>query len=173
MNEITCGLCMDLIPLVQDGIASGESRDAVERHVQSCAACRKLYSGDPPPASDPEKAFRQFRQQARLFYIMLMAFGIFFGLGLTGGSELFYNSLIMPVIGGLGYVLFRWKAVYRVPVLLLLAHGLMNVFRLAGETERLDGYSLLIWTAIYSVFALTGILIAGLLHFAFRKEGEI
>lgn len=49
MNEITCGLCMDLIPLVRDGIASGESRDAVERHVQSCAACRKLYSGAPPP----------------------------------------------------------------------------------------------------------------------------
>lgn len=104
---------------------------------------------------------------------MLMAFGIFFGLGLTGGSELFYNSLIMPVIGGLGYVLFRWKAAYRVPVLLLLAHGPMNVFRLAGEPERLDGYSLLMWTAIYSVFALTGVLIAGLLHFAFRKEREV
>ena len=104
---------------------------------------------------------------------MLMAFGIFFGLGLTGGAELFYNSLIMPVIGGLGYVLFRWKAVYRVPVLLLLAHGLMNVFRLAGETERLDGFSLLMWTAIYSVFALTGVVIAGLLHFAFRKEREV
>ena len=79
----------------------------------------------------------------------------------------------MPVIGGLGYVLFRWKAAYRVPVLLLLAHGPMNVFRLAGEPERLDGYSLLMWTAIYSVFALTGVLIAGLLHFAFRKEREV
>ena len=49
----------------------------------------------------------------------------------------------------------------------------MNVFRLAGEPERLDGYSLLMWTAIYSVFALTGVLIAGLLHFAFRKEREV
>ena len=50
MNEITCGLCMDLIPLVQDGIASGESRDAVERHVQSCAACRKLSARQPTTA---------------------------------------------------------------------------------------------------------------------------
>ena len=30
MNEINCNVCMDLIPLVQDGIASEDSRKAVE-----------------------------------------------------------------------------------------------------------------------------------------------
>ena len=32
MNEISCDVCMDLIPLVQDGIASEDSREAVEQH---------------------------------------------------------------------------------------------------------------------------------------------
>ena len=29
MNEISCQICMDLIPLVQDGVASKDSRDVV------------------------------------------------------------------------------------------------------------------------------------------------
>ena len=35
----------------------------------------------------------------------------------------------------------------------------------------IDAASLLIWTGIYCLFALVGVLIAGLLHFALKKEG--
>ena len=34
MIQITCEICKDLIPLVQDGVASGDSASAVERHIQ-------------------------------------------------------------------------------------------------------------------------------------------
>ncbi len=170
MSDIPCGLCMDLIPLVRDGIASEESRQAVERHIQSCAACAALYGGEAPPAANAERAFRRFRQQTRTFAILLMAFGIFFGVGLTTGANMFYNSLIMPIVGVFGYLVFRWRALYRVPALLLAAHGLLNGFRTIWEKDGLDLLSLLVWTGVYIVFAVAGTLAAGLLHYAFRKE---
>lgn len=170
MNEITCGLCLDLMPLVRDGIASDDSIEAVERHIQSCAACRALYSGDGPPAINMDMALVKWKRQTRFFSTMLLMFGICFGLSLTAGSGLFYNTLIMPAIGVLGYIIFRWKALCGVPLLLLVTHSVMNLLRMTAQTERLDPGSLFMWTILYSVFALIGVLIAGLLHYAFRKE---
>ena len=170
MNEITCDLCMDLMPLVRDGIASEDSQKAVELHVKTCTACSAFYRSETPPAVNMEKTFHKFQRQMHLFSIILMVFGVFFGLGLTAGADMLYNSLIMPVIGALAYMLFRWKALYKAPVLLLIAHGLINGLRLLQETEPLNLYSLFMWTVLYSIFTLIGTLIAGLLHYAFRKE---
>ena len=170
MNDITCDLCMDLIPLVRDGIASDDSKHAVELHVKSCPVCSSFYKNEVPPAVNVEKAFHKLKRQTQLFSIILMVFGVFFGLGLTAGDDMFYNTLIMPVIGALAYVLFRWKALYKAPLLLLIAHGLINILGRLQKTEQPDLYSLLMWTVLYSIFTLIGTLIAGLLHYAFRKE---
>ncbi len=170
MNKITCDLCMDLIPLVRDGIASNESKKAVELHMKSCVACNAFYSGELPPTVNAEKAFQKFRRKVQFFSILLMMFGIFFGLGLTAGADMFYNSFIMPVIGILGYMIFRWKALYNLPILLLITHSAINILGFMKERENLDFASMLIWTIFYCIFAWIGVFIAGLLHYAFRKE---
>lgn len=172
MNKIDCDICLDLMPLVKDGIASDGSRQAVEEHLKTCPSCRALWDGGPPPSTNGEKAFLKFQRQIQIFSAMVMMFGIFFGLSLTAGGDIFYNTLIMPVIGGLGYFIFRWKALYNVPILLLLTHGVTNLFGLMRGVEHLDLYSLLMWTVLYSIFALIGVLIAGLLHFSLRKENQ-
>lgn len=170
MNEISCGLCQDLIPLVKDGIASGDSVRAVERHLGTCPQCRALFDGTLPPAVDGDRVLGRLRRQLRLFCATVMMLGIFFGLSLTAGSNLFYNSLIMPCIGALGYGVFRRRAVYAVPGLLFVTHGLTNLLGLIRGAEHLDLPSLLLWTALYSLFALVGVAIAALLHYAFRRE---
>lgn len=170
MNEISCEMCMDLIPLVKDGIASGDSRAAVESHCADCAACRALYDGETPPKADAEKAFARLLRQMRPFGVAVMMFGVLFGLGLTNGADVFYNCLLMPVIGALGYVIFRQKALFGVPLLLFVTHGLTNLFGMIRGAERLDLYGLLMWTGLYSVFALVGVVIAWLLHFALGKR---
>ena len=77
-----------------------------------------------------------------------------------------YNSLIMPVAGVFGYYVFRWKAIYKVPILLLIIDLLVYLLQLVeiglGET--------LAWTFIYCIFVVVGIAIAFLLHFALKKE---
>lgn len=168
MNEITCELCRDLMPLVNDGIASDDSRKAVEEHVKACDECRAVFGGEALPASDSEKAFDKLKRRLRLFPVMLMMFGIFFGIGLTASSEMFYNSLIMPVIGALGYIIFRQKSLYVLPVTLFVTHGLVNILGLIAEPLNLS--SLVMWTFAYSLFAFLGVIIAALLHYAFGKD---
>ena len=85
MNEITCDICKDLIPLVKDGIASEDSAKAVARHIKTCDECRAVYGGELPPVIDTTKAFQKFKRKIHLFFAMLMMFGIFFGLSLIAG----------------------------------------------------------------------------------------
>lgn len=171
MSKITCEICMDLIPLVRDGVASEDSRKAVEEHVETCECCRSFYNiEEMPAAADKEKIVARMKRKMQFFFTVLMMFGIFFGLGLTAGDDMFYNSLIMPVIGALGYIIFRKKVFYNVPVLLLITHLLTNALAFLRGKEHLDVYSILMWTCIYSILAVVGALIAWLLHFALRRE---
>lgn len=163
-------MCIDLMPLVQDGVASEDSRNAVLQHLQGCPDCRALYEGEVPAPSNTKEILTKVQRKARIFSAMIMMFGIFYGLILTAGNGIFMNVLIMPIIGGIGYYLFRWKALYIVPTLLFVTHIFTNALGLGGEV--LEPMGLFMWTAIYCGVALIGFVIAALLHFVFRKEDE-
>lgn len=168
MNKISCDMCIDLMPLVQDGVASEDSRNAVLRHLQECPACKALFEGEVPVPSRHTELLHNIQRRAQIFSAMIMMFGIFYGLMLTAGNGLFMNVIIMPVIGGIGYFLFRWRALYIVPALLFVTHVFTNALGLGGEV--LEPMGLFMWTAIYCGVALVGFVIAALLHFVFRKE---
>ncbi len=170
MNKITCDMCIDLMPLVQDGVASSDSRNAVLQHLQECPDCRSLYEGEVPTPSNSKELFTKIQRRARTFSAMVMMFGIFYGLMLTAGNGIFMNVIIMPIIGGIAYYLFRWKAIIIVPPLLLATHFITNALGLEGQ--RLMPVEVLMWTAIYCGVALVGFVIAALLHFAFKKEDD-
>lgn len=164
-------MCMDLIPLVKDGVASEDSKNAVEEHVKSCKSCRSFYNiEDTPEAVNKEQIVVKVKRKMQFFFTILMMFGIFFGLSLTAGADMFYNSLIMPVIGALGYLIFRKKVFYNVPLLLLVTHLVTNGLAAMRGAEHMDVYSVFVWTVIYSILAAVGALIVWLLDFAFRRE---
>ena len=174
MYKISCDMCKDLLPLVKDGIASEDSCLAVEEHVKECEECKKLYKVDteenPSIIPNLELELGKLKRKLQIFSVVLMMFGVFFGLSLTASEEMFYNSLIMPVIGALGYVIFRWKAIYQIPVLLLVMQLLINSFGMVRGMEIMPIMGVVTWVAIYTIFVEIGVLVAGLLHFAFRKE---
>lgn len=47
---MNCNIIKDLIPLYIDGCCSEESRKIVEEHMESCAACRKLFDDMKSPS---------------------------------------------------------------------------------------------------------------------------
>ena len=172
MNDISCNVIKDLIPLVKDGIASEESVRLVTEHIAICEECRILF-GDttiPEDTLDLTKSFNKLQGKIRTSAAMIMMFGIFFGLSFTATDMIFYNTVIMPAIGALGYIIFGWKVSFILPVVLFLTHYLTNFSAILTGTQHLTIYELLMWSMIYSAFALLGSLIMGLLHFAFRKE---
>lgn len=177
-----CNIIRDLLPLYAEKMVSDDTADFVEEHLQACPDCRKALAQinepqkpvwEPKQEVNPFEAFmKRIRKKTRMVSGLLMMLGIFCGLGLTAGSEMFYNSLLMPVIGGLGYFLFRWRAAYVVPLLLTAAGILTALFNKIRGLETLDLLSLLNWIGIYVLFVFLGILIAWLLHFALHGRDD-
>ncbi|MDE6030297.1 MAG: zf-HC2 domain-containing protein [Oscillospiraceae bacterium] len=171
-NQITCDICRDLFPLVKDGVASADSETAVRRHIGGCRDCGQLFDGEIVTAeavSEPPKALLRVKRRLTGVYMALMMLGIYFGLSLTASDDVFFNCLVMPFAGVFGYLVFRWKSVFAVPVILLILNMIINALGFFGDTYRLDFSELVSWTIIYSLFALAGIVIAMLLHYAFGK----
>ena len=170
MTKITCDMCMDLLPLVRDGIASADSEAAVRQHMERCPACKAALEGELPQTSDSRSVYRKLVKHIRLMALLMLLFGLCFGLSLSGDGDLFYNVWLMPLLGAIGYGLFRWKALWTVPLLATLAHFAMNALGLIWEGEFLPWNAQLVWSFYYGLFAVVGTTIAGLIHFALRKE---
>lgn len=172
-----CSIVRDLLPLYLEDMVSPETAQYVADHLADCEACQgeldSLKEVSPveilenqDSAAPFQKFMKRMNRQFHSFAYLLIIFFIFLGYSWTGGENLMYNSLIMPVVGIFGYYVFRWKAVYKLPVLLLIMDLFVCLFHLA----ELDLSSALWWTFIYCLFVFVGIAIAFLLHYAFRKE---
>lgn len=178
-----CSVIKDLLPLYVEDMVSAETKEYVEEHLESCPDCRReladLKDGEglaaietkPTPKNEAKPFKKMMKRMNMQFYSLAYSaiiFFIFLGFGWTGGENLMYNSLIMPIVGIFGYYVFRWKAVYKMPILLLIIDTFVCLFKLV----EIGLYESLLWTGIYSLFVFVGIAIAFLLHFALRKEND-
>ena len=179
-----CSVVRDLLPLYVENMVSPETAQFISDHLKECSECHSEFEGlkeeeilfpvENKPAADTRNAKpfkKMMKRMNRQFYSIAYAaiiFFIFLGFGWTAGSNLMYNSLIMPIVGIFGYYVFKWRAVYKVPVLLLLIDLAIFAFQLI-EIGFVDT---LMWTILYAVFVFVGVAIAFLLHYAFRKEDK-
>lgn len=179
-----CSIIKDLLPLYIEDMVSRETAQYVSDHLKKCRECQAelaelkgstglaAIEGKESLDTDSAKPFKKImRRMNRQFYMLaysLIIFFIFLGFAWTAGENLMYNSLIMPIVGVFGYYVFKWKAIYKVPVLLLLIDLAVFLFQLV-EIGLADTIG---WTFIYSVFVLVGVAIAFLLHYAVKKEDK-
>ncbi len=176
-----CCMVRDLLPLYVEGMVSEESAALIRAHIDTCPTCRgeweALTADSPvltPPCEEtvqgavaPLKKIRR-RLDLRLHsvaYLALIFFALF-GFSLSAGADILFNALIMPVVGVFGYLAFGWRAVYKVPLLLVVVDCLALLMHLT-DAHPLD---MVAFTFLYTAFALVGVAIAFLLHFAFRRE---
>ncbi|MBR2968884.1 MAG: hypothetical protein IKC36_03485 [Clostridia bacterium] len=96
----------------------------------------------------------------------LVIFLFMLGLIWTGGENLMYNSVIMPIAGALGYLVFKWKAIYKLPMILLLLTAAACAFKLIEAAFS----GIILMALIYSVLVAVGVAIAFLFHFALKRE---
>ncbi len=175
-NKINCEICRDLLPLVKDGVASADSEAAVREHIRECRECARIFDGECIPKEPPVSSKALLKMKRRLFgiYLALMLLGIYFGLTINS-SDMFYNCLIMPIAGVFGYLAFGAHSLYIVPAALTVVSLIVNAlgYFSFGVEERANILEVLSWVMIYALFAVAGIIIAMLLHFAFgKKEGS-
>ncbi len=180
--KLDCCVVRDLLPLYVENMVSNQTAEQIRQHLAQCPDCQNEYDSfnnterlnvlETPieaPLADTkpfQKIMRKLNRQMYGLSYGLIIFFILWGFSLTGGEDLMYNSVIMPIVGLFGYYVFRWKALYKMPMVLLA----LNLLAYSLHFAQIDFISVFPWTAIYSIFVVVGVLIAFLLHFAFRKE---
>lgn len=169
MNEISCEICMDLMPLVQDGVASDDSTRAVKEHIASCAQCRALYQEPPSAEVHNRNVMIKIKTELRAFLAFLTFSGMFFGISFLELQGVWYILFLMPVIGACSYPIYRWKALWKTPLVLSILYFLAHMISCLLGTS-FYWLEVALSVSMIAFFADVGILIAGLLHVAFRKE---
>lgn len=105
MYEISCEMCMDLLPLVRDGAASRDSREAVEHHLKTCAACRTMSEGETPPEGDEQKALTKIAGKLRMFGLVLLGLGLLLGICLTERMISGLSAVFVVIVFLIGWLL--------------------------------------------------------------------
>lgn len=110
-----CEVIRDLLPLVQDGVASEASCRMVQEHLEECEACRTFCISEPVKMPDETLDRRLVASVRKAFFFVGMALlltGAAVGVALTDSMGMFYNFILMPGVGMLGYWLFRGKSFF-------------------------------------------------------------
>ena len=103
MYEISCEMCQDLMPLVQDGIANEDSRKAVEHHIQRCEKCRAAFQDISVPEVSSERSLRNAIKRVRTVSLMVLAgfvlMGIYLCESVMQGSSMVFVLVILAIYG--------------------------------------------------------------------------
>ena len=179
--KIPCEVCRDLMPLVQDGVASPESEALVQAHMAVCPACRALRQGaDAPavpelPAPDDGKILQKLRRRYSTHLLLLAFVGIAAGvaLGYTGSAN--WVILLLPLVWGV--LTYRDTGMGR--PLLLFTLGLVVLDAIVKQLVFLESFSignflfnLASGCVLYAALGGIGWLIGWLLHYARTAKEE-
>lgn len=174
-NPVTCDVCMDLLPLVKDGVASEDSRNLVLSHIENCDSCHALYHNmAPAPIQelDDKKNLMNIRNKLYLFGLFILVFGAFLGVYLSNSMGVFYNFIIMPFLGAFGFFILKNRYII-IPVGVFILSYLWLFIGYLVEHQKFSLELLsypIFFSFIYTLLTFFGVLIGILLNFAFRKE---
>ena len=175
-----CCLMNELLPLFAEDIVSEEASEIIKMHIENCPECREKLSffkeNDDiinTPQEEEIKPFKKILKKTnRLFSALcctVIILFLFIGVSFSDWGENMLKSIaVMPVAGAFGYVLFRYKALYKLPLMLLITEAAAFVI---GFVER-DIYMIGLNMALACLFIFIGFLIAMLIYFAFRKDSK-
>ena len=177
MNKISCDVCMDLMPLVKDNVASEDSKSLVKEHIKICHNCHTLYDTlkTEIPIMNEGKVLSKIKKQLFIFAMGIIVIGAILGVALSDGMGLFYNILIMPAIGIIGYLALNKKA-YLTPVALFIFSYIWLFIKYVNDGMFEQGFIKamfilpMYWSIIYAGLCVLGVIIGALLKFSFGKE---
>lgn len=180
-TKIPCAVCRDLMPLVQDGVASPESEELVRIHLHTCPACQALWQGtetptEPePPSPDDGKIIQKLRRRYSTHLLLLAFVGIAAGiaLGYTGSAN--WVILTLPFV----WAVLTYRDTGMGKPLLLFTLGLVVLDTIVKQVTYLETFSLgnffgnlLSGCILYVVLGGIGWLIGWLLHYAKESTHE-
>ncbi|MBQ2926976.1 MAG: zf-HC2 domain-containing protein [Oscillospiraceae bacterium] len=101
MNEISCEMCLDLMPLAKDGVASPDSMATVQRHIAGCDSCREIYEEERIPQTDGERALsnamRRVKKISAAVLVLFVLAGICLCERILQGSSVAFLVMVLVI----------------------------------------------------------------------------
>lgn len=163
--KISCDIIQDLIPLVNDNVASEDSKKTVFEHCQECAECMSLLENN--VSFNSEQINIKWKKKIRFSMFGFTLLLALLACSFTATKNMFSNILLMPVIGGLGYGLLRRK-VYLIYLFIFIIQFLYQIISFEFH------FGFMIYTVIYYVLLSFGIAIYFCFWYVFKggKQNE-
>ena len=172
-HNISCEICLDLMPLVKDEVASDDSKQAVYEHLKGCTSCQTMYGKDIAFENSEQHILIKLKRYISTICLVILILGILFGVSLSANQFMFYNVLIMPFIGAMSYVILKKKALYVCVAIFVVVYlrWLYDSMGYAFEGDLIQAFvPPFIWSLIYVGLTIFGVIIAFLLHYGLKKE---
>ncbi|GEM_PF-4528205 len=190
--KIHCDVFEDIKPLVEDGVASEETVKLYKEHLEECPACREKnrelnndsdlwdkntgndFTGIEISPDTDRRIVSTIQKKLKLFYSFLIISGIAFGVISVAKEDMsiLYNFIFLPIVGGLGYLLFE-KKWYRLPLIVLgvlFAIAFVKYLFISGSGIGTAFISALWFGGIAALLTFIGGAIVFLLNYGFRSK---
>ncbi|ABW18486.1 zf-HC2 domain-containing protein [Alkaliphilus oremlandii] len=177
-KHISCDVCLDLIPLVVDHVASNDSKALVYEHIKACENCRAEFEGFGVITEDTvndRKIISSIKKHLFFTGFTFIMTGALIGILISNSFAMFYNFLIMPIVGSCAYFVLK-KKYYWAPVGIFMASYIWLLIQSIFDGAISQGFQVAVFfipiflSTIYAFLTILGIIIAALLKFALRKE---
>jgi hypothetical protein len=175
MLNISCNIILDLIPLVKDGVASDDSAIIVNEHIKICESCKSEFETTDAintlqSSIKDKKIISAMKRSIFITQIIILIVGGFLGVALSNSMGMFYNFMIMPIVGGVSVVALKRKW-YLTPIIIFAISYLWTTISeiVPNGFEWIFLYNGLYYGTIYTVLVLLGVLIAMLLKITFKR----
>lgn len=175
--RIDCGICADLMPLVEDGVACEQSKRAVKEHMSACAKCRERYGApenEEIEASenrkDDERIIGRVRERISGWMLAGTMLSLVLGVLIAAMSEkgLYLIPLIFPAICGAVYL--RGSRLWKWVPLMAMALWVIVTLLVSGSGSLLEVPLAFMLALIPLGLSYVGALAAALLKYAFKGE---
>lgn len=171
-SKVSCAVIQDLLPLVEDGIASAESVQLVTEHLNQCPHCNHELQLVKAPSD--ERIIRKIQLQITKYALGIILIGGILGSSLSYSMEFMHNILLMPLLGIICVFLLK-RYWFRGVLLIVAASYVSCIFVIVFlRQENMELFNILtsplFYCAIYAIFLLIGVFVGKLLHFAWKGE---
>lgn len=173
--DMHCNVILDLIPLVKDGVASTESSHLVKAHVKGCESCKVELDAFEDIRIDQlqikdQKIIFDIKRSIYITQMFVLVIGAIIGIALSNSMGMFYNFIIMPIIGGVSFITFKRKWVVAPLVIFIVTYSWQTFLTLLENGLSWAGLSVgLFYSSVYTFLVALGVVITILLKFAFKK----
>ena len=161
--KINCDVILDLIPLVNDNVASEKSEMLVNEHCKQCESCANQLNVK--PQMNQKMSFK-LKGKIQLYYIGLIFLVLLLFLSINNYNSVIDNIILIPLVGAISYHLLKKdnKIVYLV---ILIIHLFLLII------TRINYNDAIVFTIIYWILLSIGMFIYRLFKYSFTKEKKM